>query len=163
MCRRATRDMTYIGPERDNSTEAISFARTLCRHVEARYAPLFRRSPGPAPAALPPLPPESDPLWKVVKALSLRTWVRVPSMVSPMSPAVLLSRLHITVALFFPNLVRTPIACGSAQCSCSVLGLAEDREVLGIAIDYTSTVEQLYIDTAIKILEAKPVVRFLFK
>lgn len=46
---------------------------------------------------------------------------------------------------------------------CSVLGLAEDREVLGLAIDYTSTVEQLYIDTAIKILEAKPVVRFLFK
>ena len=44
----------------------------------------------------------------------------------------------------------------------SVLGLAEDREDLGIAVDYTCTTEQLYIHTAAKILKVKPAVRFLY-
>lgn len=44
----------------------------------------------------------------------------------------------------------------------SILGLADDREDLGIAVDYACTAEQLYIRVATKILQASPVVRILY-
>lgn len=80
--RYATRVVTYIGPERDGSTEAIHFARTLCRHAVGEFArDLSLESPATRIASL-SLPPESDPRWKDVKALTLRTWVRSPTHLS---------------------------------------------------------------------------------
>ena len=74
--RYATRVVTYIGPEQDNSTEAIPFARTLCRYAEGRYTRALSSGSPVTGTARPSLPPESDPRWKAVKALTLRTWVR---------------------------------------------------------------------------------------
>lgn len=76
--RYATRVVTYIGPERDNSTAAISFARTLCRHAENRYTGDDRPRSPETRLTRSSLPPESDPRWEAVKALTLRTWVRCP-------------------------------------------------------------------------------------
>jgi hypothetical protein len=65
--RNATRVITYIGPERDDSDIAISFARTLQQYVMDDNLPLL--SGGYA------LPPLSDGPWTALKALVLRTWV----------------------------------------------------------------------------------------
>lgn len=75
--RRATRVITYIGPERDDSTIAVDFARQLCRHVESRsYRSMDGGNPNPA-LVDPALPPLSDSRWRAVKLLTLRTWVGI--------------------------------------------------------------------------------------
>jgi hypothetical protein len=44
----------------------------------------------------------------------------------------------------------------------SVLGLADDRQRLELAVDYTCTAERLYIITAAKIVQAKPTAEILY-
>lgn len=75
--RRAEQAVTYIGPERDNSTLAIACARDIYRYLEALKDSRL---------AIPALPPLSDRHWKAVKALTLRTWVSSPIMLPSEAP-----------------------------------------------------------------------------
>ncbi|KAI1127208.1 ankyrin and HET domain-containing protein [Nemania abortiva] len=63
--RNATQVVTYIGPERDDSSIAIAFASQLYNHVCDRRDRI---------ATSEQLPPESDPQWAALRALILRTW-----------------------------------------------------------------------------------------
>lgn len=67
--RKAARVVTYIGPERDDSTSAITFARELKARVDKSHDRSFPR----VDFTLPPL---DDYRWVGLKALILRTWVR---------------------------------------------------------------------------------------
>lgn len=69
--RKASRVITYIGPERDGSLGAIQFAGALHHHAARRDSPL--REEDLADAGLPPL---SDPQWPALRSLLLRPWVR---------------------------------------------------------------------------------------
>ncbi len=65
--RRASQVVTYIGPEQDDSSEAIAFAQELDNNVWGR-----RRGRA---EQVGPLPPASDLRWNALKALVLRQWV----------------------------------------------------------------------------------------
>jgi hypothetical protein len=64
--RQAAQVVTYIGPERDDSSSAIEFASQLYNHVWDRRGNVTTSYQ---------LPPESDPRWAALRALILRTWV----------------------------------------------------------------------------------------
>src|SRR5689334_14829525 len=61
--RKANQVITYIGPEGDHSSMAISFARRLRIQIES--GSLDQNA----------LPPLSDPGWVVLTSLTLRGWV----------------------------------------------------------------------------------------
>lgn len=80
--RRASRVITYIGPERDGSLGAIKLAGVLRQHAAMRDSPL--REEDLAGAGLPPL---SDAQWPALRSLLLRPWVRaVPAAANPWFP-----------------------------------------------------------------------------
>jgi hypothetical protein len=73
--RNATRVVTYIGPEKDDSSLAIEFAQDLRQYATSRDG-----NPDPRLHLVDELvnvglPPKSDPLWTAVKALLQRSWV----------------------------------------------------------------------------------------
>ncbi|KAK0705457.1 heterokaryon incompatibility protein-domain-containing protein [Lasiosphaeris hirsuta] len=76
--RTARRVVTYIGPERDGSSTAIEFVRTLhhdCHPATVQHRPWYLRilqwTRPPAGVKLPPL---SDPRWAAAKSLLSRGW-----------------------------------------------------------------------------------------
>lgn len=73
--RSATRVITYIGPERDNSSLAIEFAQNLRQYALSRDGDPDPRLHLEHELVSVGLPPISDPLWKALKALLQRGWV----------------------------------------------------------------------------------------
>jgi len=73
--RRSARVITYIGPERDGSSAAIEFARSLVASSSPRRYDRDQQLFSPAGFANIGLPPEDDMCWNALKDLLLRGWV----------------------------------------------------------------------------------------
>lgn len=69
--RRASRVITYIGPERDASAEGVALAANLLRAVEMRAKVDLQDASGLSNASLPPITHRS---WRALKELCLRRW-----------------------------------------------------------------------------------------
>ncbi|KAI9159002.1 ankyrin and HET domain-containing protein [Paramyrothecium foliicola] len=72
--RQASRVVTYIGPEKDDSAEGIRLATKLhhhCTSLNGKSDPRVNSSDGLVSLGLPPL---SNRHWKPLRALILRTW-----------------------------------------------------------------------------------------
>lgn len=74
--RKATRVVTYTGPERDGSSMAIEFARYLYHYATSRRGeksdPRLHSTDQLEELGLPPI---SDPRWPALRTLLLRGWV----------------------------------------------------------------------------------------
>jgi hypothetical protein len=77
--RGSVRVITYIGPETDGSSTAISFARYLISYSVSRSRNGDARLHAAAELANIGLPPWDDMRWNALKALLLRGWVRKPA------------------------------------------------------------------------------------